>query len=171
VARMVCRVQRLGGGPCAVAAACWRASSPGPWCKRSWSTCWRCWSRLKTPPAIAAVLVGEQARGPFVLVVVEPGVDGGGVAGAEQAGVGHGMRGLPVRDLEQGGTALADGGLGVVVAVVEQGGALVVRERQGPALVHRQTPLWFRYTIIRTYRSWSSKLIRVPGWNSAPVFS
>src|SRR5262245_29241808 len=157
---MVSRVQRLGGGPCAVAAARWRAWSPGPWCKRSCSCCLRCRSRLKAPPAVAAVAVGEQAREPFVLVVVEPGVDGVGVAGAEQAGVGHGVRGLPVRDLEDRGTALADVGLGVVVAVVEQGGALVVRERQGTALVHRQTPLWFRYTIIRPYRTWSSKLIR-----------
>src|SRR5262245_39717674 len=116
---MVSRVQRLGGGPWGVAAACGRASSPGPWGKRSWSRCWRSWSRLKTPPTVAAVLVGEEARQPFVAVMVEPGVDGVGVAVAEQAGVGHGKGSSSIRDLEQGGTALADVGLGGVVAVVQ----------------------------------------------------
>ena len=65
------------------------------------------------------MLVGQEAGEPFVLVVVEPGVDGVGVALAEQAGVGHGIRGVPLSDLEQGGAALTDLGLGVVVAVVE----------------------------------------------------
>src|SRR5690348_1109270 len=151
---MVPRVQRLGGGPWSVAAACWRASSPGPWCKRASSSCLRCWLRLKTPPAVAAVLVREQAGQPFALVIVEPSVDGVRVAVAEQAGIGHGIRGIPVRDLEQGGTAFPDKGFGVVVAVVQQCGALVVRERQGTALVHREVPLWFRHTIIRAYRTW-----------------
>jgi hypothetical protein len=68
---------------------------------------------------VAAVLAGEQAGQPFVLIIVEPGVDAVGVAVAEQAGVGHGMRGLAVGNLEYGGTALPDVGLGVVVAVVE----------------------------------------------------
>src|SRR5262245_51699426 len=131
---MVPGVQRLGGGPCGVAAASRRASSPGPRCKRSWSSCWRSWSRLKAPPTVAAVLVGQEAFQPFGAVMVEPGVDGVGVAGAEQAGAGHGIRGGAVRDLEQGGTALPDIGLGVVVAVGKQGGALVVRERQAKAL-------------------------------------
>src|SRR5262245_15379422 len=147
---MVARAQRLGGGPCAVAAACRRAPSPGPWRRRSRGRCLRPWSRLKAPPAVAAVLVGEEAGQPFVAVAVEPGVDGVGVAAAEQAGVGHGMGRGPVRDLEEGGTTLADVGLGVVVAVVVQCGALGARERQGAALVHRDAPLWFRYTIVRT---------------------
>src|ERR1051325_5371332 len=110
---MVSRVQRLGGGPWGVAAACWRASSPGPWCKRSWSCCLRSWSRLKAPSTVAAVLVGEEPGQAFVAVMVQPGVDRVGVAGAEQAGVGHSIRGGSVSDLEQGGTALADVGLGV----------------------------------------------------------
>src|SRR5581483_4576892 len=163
---MVSRVQRLGGGPWGVAAACWRASSPGPWCRRSSSCCLRSWSWLKAPPAVAAVLVGEDAGEPCVPVVVEPGVNGVGVAVAEQAGVGHGKRGMPVSDLEQGGTAFTDVGLGVVVAAVEQCGALVIRERQGAALVHRETPLWVRYTIIRPYRTWSSTFIRRMGRES-----
>src|SRR5262249_36867322 len=148
LARMASRVQRLGGGPCAVALACGRASAPGPCGKRSWSCCWRCWSRLKTPPAVPAALVGAQGRQALVLVSVRPGVDGVGGAGAEQAGVGHRMGGLSVRNLEDGGAALPDVGLGVVVAVVKQGGALGVRERQGTALVHREAPLWFLCTII-----------------------
>src|SRR5581483_10291314 len=147
---MVSRVQRLGGGPPGVAAACWRASSPGPCCKRPSISCLSCWSKLKAASAVTAVLMGEQAGEPLGLVVVEPGVDGVGVARAEQAGVGHGVRRAPVSDLEHGGTALTDVGLGVVVAVVEQFGALVLRERQGAALVHREAPLWVRYTIIRT---------------------
>jgi hypothetical protein len=83
------------------------------------------------------MLVGEQAREPFVAVVVKPGVDGVGVAVTEQAGVGHGIRGMPIRDLEDGGTAFADVGFGIVIAAIKQLGALVVRERQGTALVHR----------------------------------
>src|SRR6185369_9340021 len=159
---MVSKVQRLGAGPWAVAALCWRASCPGPWCKRSWSCCWRCGSRLKTASTVATVLVGEQARQPFVLVGVEPGVHGVGVATAQQARVSHGMRGLSVSDLKDGRAAFADVGLGVVVAVVQQEGAFVVCERQGTTLVHRDAPLWFRSTIIvPTYRTWSSKLMRV----------
>jgi hypothetical protein len=83
------------------------------------------------------MLVGQQAGEPFVLVIVEPSVDGVGVAMVEQTGVGHGIRGVAVGDLEDGGTAFPDVGLGVVVAAVEQCGALVVRARQGTALVHR----------------------------------
>src|SRR5215471_3737665 len=114
---MVSKVQRLGAGPWAVAAVCWRASSPGPWCKRSWSCCWSCWSRLKTAPTVAAVLVGQESGQSFVLVVVEPGVDRVGVAVFEQAGVGHGIRSVSIGDFEQGGTAFADVGFGIVVAV------------------------------------------------------
>src|SRR6516165_4093715 len=100
---MVSKVQRLGVGPWGVAAACWRASAPGPWCKRSWSCSLRSWSWLKVPPTVAAVWVAEQAGEAFVLIIVEPGVNGVGVAVTQQAGVGHGIRGLSVRDLEDGG--------------------------------------------------------------------
>jgi hypothetical protein len=105
--------------------------------------------------------VGQDAGEPFVPVVVQPGVNGVGIAVAEQAAVGHGLRGVPVSDLEQGGAALTDVGLGVVVAVGEHFGALVVRERQGTALVHREAPLWVRYTIIRPYRTCSSTFISI----------
>jgi hypothetical protein len=81
--------------------------------------------------------MGEEAGQALVVVMGEPGVNGVGVAGAEQSGAGDGVRGIPVGDLEQGGAAFADVGLGIVVAMVEQFGALVVRERQGLALVHR----------------------------------
>src|SRR5262249_4078599 len=83
---------------------------------------WRCclspWSRLKAAPTIAAVLVGQHAGQPSLLVVVEPGIDGVGVAAAEQSGVGDSIGGVSVGDLEQGGTTLPDVGLGVVVTVV-----------------------------------------------------
>src|SRR5215475_10710644 len=128
---MVSKVQRLGGGPGGVAVACWRASSPGPWCRRSSSCRWRSWSWLKGASAWAAMLMGQQTGESFVVVVVKPSVDGVRVAMAEQARVGHGIRGLPVRNLKQGGTAFPDVGFGVVIAMVEQGGALAVRERQG----------------------------------------
>src|SRR5438105_5734659 len=97
---MVSKVQRLGGGPWGVAAACGRASSPGPWCRRSWSCCLRSWSWLKAPPAVATVLVGEDAGEPFVPIVGQPGVNGVGIAVAKQAGVGHGVRGVSLSDLE-----------------------------------------------------------------------
>jgi hypothetical protein len=45
-------------------------------------------------------LVAEETGQPFVVVIVEPSVDGVGIAVAEQAGVGHSMRGLSVRNLE-----------------------------------------------------------------------
>jgi len=111
---------------------------------------------------VAAVLVGEEAGQALVLVVAQPGVNGVRVARAEQAVVGHGVRGAAIGDLEHGGAALTGEGLGVVVAVVQQGGALVVRERQGTALAHREvSSLGFRYTIIRAYRTCSSKFIRL----------
>src|SRR5262249_4838349 len=116
---MAPRVQRAGSGPWGVAAG-GRASSPGPRCRRSWSCCLSCWSRLKAAPAVAAVLVGKQAGEAFVLVTIEPGVHRIRIAAAEQAGVGHGIGGLSVSDLEQGGTAFTDVGLGVVVAMVDQ---------------------------------------------------
>jgi hypothetical protein len=41
------------------------------------------------------------------------------VAVWEQAGIGHGIGGVSVSDLEQSGTAFADVGFGIVVAVIE----------------------------------------------------
>src|SRR5262249_5854845 len=100
-------------------AASRRAFSPGPWCRRSSSCCLSSWSWLKTPPAVATVLVGENAGEPFVPVVIEPGVNGVWIAAAEQAGMGHGIRGVPVSNLEQAGAAFPDVGLGIVVGMVE----------------------------------------------------
>src|SRR6186997_2830089 len=98
---MVSSVQRLGAGggeSRATGAASW---GPGPWRKRSSSWALRCCSWLKTPPAIAAVRMGEEAGQPFGLVAVQPGIDGVGVTPAEQAGAGDGMRRGAVGDLEQ----------------------------------------------------------------------
>jgi hypothetical protein len=92
--------------------------------------------------------MGEEAGEALGLIVIEPGVDGVGVAAAEQAGAGDGMGGGAVGDLEQRGGALADVGLGVVIPVVEQFVALLGAERKGTALGHRRSPLWFRYPIL-----------------------
>jgi hypothetical protein len=72
------------------------------------------------------VQVGQQARQPLGLVVAQQAVDGVGVARAQQALPGHGIGGLTGRDLRQGGALLADGGPGVVVAVVDELLLLVV---------------------------------------------
>src|SRR3954470_20168096 len=100
VTRMVRRVQRLGGGQVSVVAISCRASSPGPWRSRS-----RIGSAsLKMPPARAALGMGDQALGPRGVVQVEPGVEGVGVAGLQQAVLGDPMRRIAVGDLQQGGS-------------------------------------------------------------------
>jgi len=70
--------------------------------------------------------VGEDAGESFVPVEIEPSINGVGITVAEQTGVGHGKGGVSLSDLEQGGATLADVGFGIVVAVVEQFGAVVV---------------------------------------------
>jgi hypothetical protein len=90
---------------------------------------------------VAPLLVGEQTREALGLEAVEPGVDGVGVADAEQAAAGDGVRCEPLRDLKDSGTTLADIGPGVVVAVMEQCGALRVGKGQSTALGHRQVLL------------------------------
>jgi hypothetical protein len=115
--------------------------------------------------------VGEDAGESFVLVVVEPGVNGVRIAVAEQASVGHGRGGVSVSDLEQGGATLADVGFGIVVAVGEQFGAVVIRERQGTALVHRETPLSLLYIIIRPYRTCASTFISGTIWKTCFVLT
>jgi hypothetical protein len=92
--------------------------------------------------------VGEETGKPLGLVAAQPSVDGVGVAAAEQALAGDGMGGEAVGDLEQGGAAFADRRLGIVVAVVDKFVALLGCEREGTALGHRGSPLWFRYPII-----------------------
>src|SRR5262245_16085567 len=123
---MAARLQRVGGGACGAAAA----SGPGL-CRR------RCCSssrRSRPAPPVAALSVGEEAGEPFGLVAVEPGVDGVGVAGAEQAVARDGMRGEAGGDFDQGGTPLADVGAWVVVAVVDEFIAPGGREREGTTL-------------------------------------
>jgi hypothetical protein len=92
--------------------------------------------------------MGEEAGKPLGLIAAQPGVDRVGVAWAEQASTGDGMGSAAVGDLEQCGAALADVGLGIVVAVGDEFVALWGREREGTALGHRRSPLWFRYLII-----------------------
>src|SRR5262245_51923129 len=61
---------------------------------------------FRTGPRRAFTLI-ELSGESFVLVVVEPGVDAVGIAVFGQAGAGHGIGGLFVSDLEEGGTAFA----------------------------------------------------------------
>src|SRR5262245_48057094 len=63
-------------------------NAPGPWRRRCWSSS----RRLGPTPAVAAVLVREDAGQALGLVAVEPGVHGVGVTGSEEAVVGHRMR-------------------------------------------------------------------------------
>src|SRR5262249_4009318 len=134
---MVSKIQRLGAGPGGCGAACCWASVPGPCRKRSSSCCRRSWSLLKTPPAVAAVLVREEAGQALGLVVVEPGVDAVGIAGAEQALAGDGVGCVAVGHFEQSGAAFADVRLGVMIPMVEQFLALLGCKGQGAALGHR----------------------------------
>jgi hypothetical protein len=60
----------------------------------------------------------KEAREATLLVVVEPGVEGVGIARPEQALAGDGVRGEAVGHLEQGGGAFTDIGTGVMVAVM-----------------------------------------------------
>src|ERR1700722_19198341 len=113
VARMVRKVQRLGGGVESVTAISRRASSPGPWRSRS-RTGWG--SSLKMPPAPAALGMGDQPGHPLRLVAAHPSVHGIGVARLQESGAGHAMRGEPLGDLRDSGAALPDVGAWVVVA-------------------------------------------------------
>ena len=79
---MVARVQRLGVGPWAVAAATFWASDPGSRRNRSWSSSLR---SSKTLAAEAALLVAEQTVESLGEEGVKPGVDGVGVAWPEDA--------------------------------------------------------------------------------------
>src|SRR5262249_32833406 len=112
VARMVRKVQRLGGGVPSVTAISRRASSPGP--RRSRSRIG--WGARKGPPAPAALGTGDQAGDPLRLVAAQPRIHGIGVARLQEPGLGHAMGGGPLGDLQDGGAALADVGARVVVA-------------------------------------------------------
>src|SRR3954452_23813794 len=111
VARMVRRVQRLGGGLVSVTAISRRGSSRGP--RRSRSRIGS--GSLKIPPARAAVGMGDQPGGPVRFVAVEPRIDGIGVAWLQEPGSGDAMGGLALGDLQDGRAALADIGAWVVV--------------------------------------------------------
>src|SRR5262245_57933880 len=133
---MPSRVQRLGGGPSVRPVTC-RASSPGPWGSRSWSSSGGAVGELKMPPAVAAMLVGEQAGQTLGPEAVEPGVEGVRVAGAEQAATCHGVGCQAVGNLEQGGAAFAHVRAGVVVTQAAQLLKLVLSEGKGSACWHR----------------------------------
>jgi len=114
-------------------------------------------------PAVAAVLVGEQAGQALGLDAVEPGVDRIRVARAEQTGTGDGMGGAALGDLKQGGATFADVGPGVVVTVAAQLLALVLGEGKGSALGHREFLLFmFRYPHLTEFGRQNSSAWRSP---------
>src|SRR3954452_24260833 len=82
VARMVRRVQRLGGGLVSVTAISRRASSPGP--RRSRSRIGS--GALKITPARGAGGVVDHPGAPVRFVAVEPRIDGIGVAWLQEPG-------------------------------------------------------------------------------------
>src|SRR5262249_42335596 len=113
---MACNVQRPGAGAVGSAAAGAGTSGLGPCRRRSCSSS----RRLRPTPAVAAVLVGQDPPQAVSLVAGEPGVDGVGGAGLGQAPTGGGVRGEAIGDLQQGGAALADNGVWVMVTVAQQ---------------------------------------------------
>jgi hypothetical protein len=86
--------------------------------------------------AVAALLMAQESGESTVEIVVQPGIESIGVAGAQQTGAGDGMGGAAVGHLEQSGAAFAYVGAGVVVAVVDQERALLLAQRQRTAGGH-----------------------------------
>jgi hypothetical protein len=72
----------------------------------------------------------------IAFVPVEPTIDDVRVTRLEQAGAGNSMRRLALSDLEEGSTALADIGFGVVVTIVDQGLVLGGGQVEGSATSH-----------------------------------
>jgi hypothetical protein len=83
--------------------------------------------------------VTEDTIEALALVVVEPGVDGVGVAGPKESAAGDGVGGTSVGDLEEGGAAFADVRLGVMVAVEQEFLTLGVGQGQGTSVRHRES--------------------------------
>jgi hypothetical protein len=90
----------------------------------------------KTLAVEAALLVALQSVEALGEEGVQPGVDGVGVARAEDARASDGMGRGAIGDLQQGAGAFTDEGLGMVVAVVEQLPPLLVSKLEGTALAH-----------------------------------
>jgi hypothetical protein len=80
--------------------------------------------------------VREEAVEATFEIVVEPGVEGVGVARAEQARAGDGVGGEAVGHLEQSGAAFADVGAGIVVAVADEQHPLLLAQRECTAGAH-----------------------------------
>jgi hypothetical protein len=76
----------------------------------------------------ATLLKPEHAPDAEALVHIEPAIDGIGVPRLQEAMAGDGVRGLPIGDFQQGGTAFADIGPRVVVPVVDQILALAISQ-------------------------------------------
>jgi hypothetical protein len=80
--------------------------------------------------AVAALLVCHEGLQAPLLIEVEPGGDGVGVARAEQAIWRDSRRREAVGHLEQGGAAFADVGAGIVVAVLDKQRPLLLLKRE-----------------------------------------
>jgi hypothetical protein len=81
-----------------------------------------------------------EARQAFGSIAAEPGVDGVGRAGREQAGAGDVGRAGAVGDLEERGSTLAQVGFGVVVTDGDELGTLLSGEGQGAEFGHGEAP-------------------------------
>jgi hypothetical protein len=66
------------------------------------------------------MLEPDDAGETMLFIKVEPAVDGVGVARFEEAGAGDGMGRETVSDFEDGGTAFADLGFGMVVTILHK---------------------------------------------------
>src|SRR5262245_47291305 len=123
---MVRNAQVLGLGPCAVLATSARACSPGPCRNRSSSS-----SRVsKSPPTRPTLLVAKQPFQSCLPVVVQPAVDCIRVARLQQAVTGDSVGREPIGDFQYRGTALANIGSWIVIAIVQQIRALRISQVQ-----------------------------------------
>jgi hypothetical protein len=81
------------------------------------------------------VLEPDHAAQAEFLIPIEPAIDSVGLARLDEGMAGNSVRGHAISNLEQGGTAFANVGPGVVVAVVEEFVALGFRQVEGSECV------------------------------------
>ena len=108
----------------------------------------------------AALLKPDHALQAQLLVPREPAINGVGLARFQEAMAGDGVGREAIGDLEQGGTAFADIRAGVMIAVLEQVGALGFGEVQGATIGgHESAFLEYPEMVPSDYPFWSAKLI------------
>ena len=129
---MLRKLQRLGGGPLAVGAITWRASSPGSSCKRSVSS--SRWS--KTPPTGPTRGMSQQSTSSLLFGGVEPLVKGIRVTRFQETLLRDAMRRLALGNFQEGGTAFPHEGVRVMIAVGQQILVFLLGQFKGPLLGH-----------------------------------